>query len=210
MTLLTGTRILSCCWRRNVGCMVVVVEHAQAIHNTRINILKSSLPSNSVLGFFVDRCHRIPFIPTFARSPQASMFSVMWQMTMPSSVGFSGLHEDLIATLSTVQGTTTRYRRQQSRCRYAFPYSTILTECNHVDHKPETKRLTIQCRATNLSEPSKSLQKHRNKTDQFLNGSDWELETPSGTMAVRKWGGETDTRRYNAKRRHWRKTRIGI
>lgn len=40
----------------------------------------------------------------------------------------------------------------------------------------------IMNRATRVSEPSRSLQRHRSRTDQFLNGSVSELVTPSGTL----------------------------
>ena len=45
-------------------------------------------------------------------------------------------------------------------------------------------RLTIRlnCRATRPSVRSKSWREPRSKTDQSLNGSDWELVTPSGTI----------------------------
>lgn len=74
-------------------------------------------------------------------------------------------------------------------------------------------------RATNPSVPSRSLPKPRSRTVRSRNGSVSEPEILSGPLATPPspslWTLELTSPffeyyRYNAKRRHWRKTRIGI
>jgi hypothetical protein len=110
--------------------------------------------------------------------------------------------------------TTSVFRQshQQSRCRYATP-SRNSASSTHDELTPRSPK--------SPSAPSRSLRKRRSRIALSPSGSVCAQTTPSGTAASitspehtgatiwRYWTGLMNYR-YNAKRRHWRKTRIGI
>jgi hypothetical protein len=110
--------------------------------------------------------------------------------------------------------TTSVFRQshQQSRCRYETPSRTFASSI-HDELTP--------CSPKSPSAPSRSLRKRRSRIAPSPSGSVCAQTTPSGTAAsltspeytrTKIWRCWTELMnyRYNAKRRHWRKTRIGI